>query len=396
MTEGVQVELDFDRAEYADRLAKTRAAMARDGIDLLIVTDPSNMAWLTGYDGWSFYVHQCVLVPPDGDPVWYGRGQDANGAKRTVYMDHDRIVGYPDHYVQSTERHPMEFLAGVIHDHGWGRGTVGVEMDNYYFSAAAHAALTRGLADAAFRDATGLVNWQRAVKSARELDYMRAAARIVEAMHTRIFEVIEPGMRKNELVAEIYRTGILGADGRGGDYPAIVPLLPTGADAAAPHLTWDDKPIPDGAGTFFEIAGCHKRYHCPLSRTIHLGPPDDEFRKAEAALVEGLEAGLAAARPGNRCEDVSNAFFAVLKRYGIEKDSRCGYAIGLSYPPDWGERTMSLRSGDTTELRPNMTLHFMPGLWFDDWGIEITESIVITPNGAECLADMPRELYVKT
>ena len=57
-----EVLLNFDRAEYAGRIDRTRQAMARQGIDLLIVTDPSNMAWLTGYDGWSFYVHQCVLL----------------------------------------------------------------------------------------------------------------------------------------------------------------------------------------------------------------------------------------------------------------------------------------------------------------------------------------------
>src|SRR3546814_5858741 len=73
-------------------------------------------------------------------------------------------------------------------------------------------------------DAVGLVNWQRAVKSPQEIAYMRIAARIVENMHGRILERIEPGMRKNELVAAIYSRGILGADGHGGDYPAIVPL----------------------------------------------------------------------------------------------------------------------------------------------------------------------------
>ena len=278
-------ELDFAREEYDVRIAKTRAAMEEMGIELLIVTDPSNMAWLTGYDGWSFYVHQCVLLPDTGDPIWYGRGQDANGAKRTVFMDHDHIVGYPDHYVQSTERHPMDLLSGMIGDRGWGGVSIGVEMDNYYFSAAALESLRCHLPNAAFKDATGLVNWQRAVKSPQELTYMRRAARIVEAMHARIFEVIEPGIRKNELVAEIYRTGIAGADGHGGDYPAIVPLLPSGADAGAPHLTWDDKPMRAGEATFFEIAGCHRRYHCPLSRTVFLGKPTDTFLDAEKAVL---------------------------------------------------------------------------------------------------------------
>ena len=62
----IVVNLPFEREEYAQRLAKVRAAMQVQGIELLLVTDPSNMAWLTGYDGWSFYVHQCVLLALDG------------------------------------------------------------------------------------------------------------------------------------------------------------------------------------------------------------------------------------------------------------------------------------------------------------------------------------------
>lgn len=229
--------LNFSREEYAERLAKTRAAMAKAGLDLLVVTDPSNMHWLTGYDGWSFYVHQCVLVAGEGEPIWFGRGQDANGARRTAWLSHDNIVGYPDHYVQSTERHPMDFLAGVIEERGWERATIGVEMDNYWFTAAAYASLFRHLPNARFKDCLSLVNWQRAIKSETEIGYMLKAGRIVEAMHRRILDTIEPGMRKSDLVAEIYDAGIRGVDGFGGDYAAIVPLLPSGEEASAPHLT---------------------------------------------------------------------------------------------------------------------------------------------------------------
>jgi ectoine hydrolase len=310
-------------------------------------------------------------------------------------MDEDRILAYPDHYVQSTERHPMDDLSAKLVDRGWGSLTIGVEKDNYWFSAAAFASLQKHLPNARFCDATGLVNWQRAVKSRQELDYMRIAARIVEAMHLRIANTIEPGMRKCDLVADIYDAAIRGVEGHGGDYPAIVPLLPSGSDAAAPHLTWDDRPMKRGEGTFFEIAGCYRRYHCPLSRTVFLGDPPQIFLDAEKAVLEGMEAGLEAARPGNTCEDIANAFFAVLKRHGINKENRTGYPIGLSYPPDWGERTMSLRPGDRTELKPGMTFHFMTGLWQRDWGMEITESIAITETGVECLASVPRRLIIK-
>jgi ectoine hydrolase len=115
---------------------------------------------------------------------------------------------------------------------------------------------------------------------------------------------------------------------------------------------------------------------------------------AEAAIIDGLEAGLDAARPGNRAGDVADALYAALERAGIEREGRCGYPVGLSYPPDWGERTISFRSTDNTILQPGMTFHFMPGLWMDDWGIEITETILIRDEGpAEPLANVPANCW---
>ena len=385
----------FEKEEYEIRISKVRKSMDEKNIEVLIVTDPSNMAWLTGYDGWSFYVHQCVVLSLEGEPFWYGRGMDTNGAKLTVFMQHENIIGYPDDYVQNPEKHPMDYLSEILTEKDWAQKTIGVEKDNYYFSASCLESLQRNLVQANFVDSTGLVNWQRTVKSPRELEFMRKAAKIVEKMHARIFEVMEPGMRKNDLVAEIYHSGITGTEDGGGDYAAIVPMTPTGADASAPHLTWDDQPIPNNSGTFFEIAGCYRRYHCPLSRTIYLGQAPQKYLDVEKAVLEGIEAGLEAAKPGNFAEDIEAAWRKTISKYGYEKESRCGYAIGLSYPPDWGERTVSFRKGDKTVLEPNMTFHFMPALWFDDWGLETTESIVITDSGVETLANVPRKLFVK-
>lgn len=388
-------KLPFEISEYEMRLSKVRVAMEAAELDVLIVTDPSNMAWLTGYDGWSFYVHQCVIVSLTEPPIWWGREMDANGARRTVYMDSKHILGYDDTFVQNPLKHPMSELAQMISDSFPDTRKIGVELDNYYFTAAAYLALTAGLKSVDFKDANGLVNWQRAVKSETEITYMRRAAGIVERMHNRILEIAEPGMRKNDLVAEIYKTGIEGANGHWGDYPAIVPMAPSGADATAPHLTWDDAPLKEGESTFFEIAGAYRRYQCPQSRTLFFGKPSQKFLDAEKAVLEAVVAGLEQAKPGNLCEDIALAFNATLNRLGFEKDSRCGYAIGISYPPDWGERTMSFRRDDKTVLKPGMTFHFMPALWLDDGGLEITEPILITETGVECLCQTPRELFVK-
>ena len=264
----------FTAAEYADRLARTRAAMEAKGIELLIVSDPSNMAWLTGYDGWSFYVHQAVIVPPAGDPIWYGRGQDANGAKRTAWIGDADIVGYPDHYVQSTERHPMDYLAGVL-----------------AVPRARQAPNRR-------RDGQLLVLRRRlrvAAAPPAERPLLRRdrprqlAARGEEPDRDRLHAQGRPHRRGDARPHR--REGRASACASATSSPRSstpAPAGPTasaattrpscrcspsGADASAPHLTWDDKPLKAGEGTFFEIAGCYHRYHCPLSRTVFLGRP---------------------------------------------------------------------------------------------------------------------------
>ena len=389
-------ELPFSKSEYDRRLALTRKAMEAYGLDGLVVTSPAGMNWLTGYDGWSFYVHQGVLITFDSDPLWWGRRMDANGALLTVWMPDDHVFGYPDRFIQSSRIHPMQDLSQHIHALGLENGVVGVEKENFYYSAKAHEELTNMLPDAEFRDATNLVNWQRRVKSELEIDFMRRAARISEKIVDGFIERIEPGMAKNDLVSEIYRDAISGADGHWGDYPAIVPMLPSGSDASAPHLTWDGRPFQSGEATFLETAGCYRRYHVPFCRTVFLGEMPDHMKRAEEALLEGLEAGIHWAQAGNRACDIANALAVPLERAGIERGARCGYSVGLSYPPDWGERTISLRSEDETILQPGMTFHFMPGLWMSDWGLEITESILITEDGpAECLCDRPRKMFVK-
>ena len=386
----------FAQAEYDRRIALTRTAMQAAGLDAIFVTDPSNQAWLTGYDGWSFYVHQGVILTQEGEPIWWGRHMDMMGGRRTCWMDHANILGYGDHYVQSTQIHPMQDLAQQLLSRGLEKARIGVEMENYYYSAKAHAVLSAQMPAADLIDATALVNWQRLVKSEAEIGFIRKAARISEKVMQTAIDRAAVGVRKNDLVADIMHAGITGVDDDWGDYPAIVPLTPSGLDATAAHLTWDGTPMRAGEATFFELSGCYRRYHAPICRTVFLGTPSDEMRRAEAAQIEGIAAGLDAARPGNRTCDIANAFMAVLAKHGIERSGRMGYPIGLSYPPDWGERTASIRSEDTTQLEPGMVFHFMPALWMDNWGLETTETLLIQDSGAaQTLCDIPRKLFVK-
>ena len=386
----------FTEAEFAARVAATKRRMAAAGLDALVISDPANMNYLTGYDGWSFYVHQAVILAQDQAwPLWLGRGQDVNGARLTTVLPAENILGYADDYVQSKVKHPMQVVGATLERLGHGGGRIGVEADSFYFTGKAQDVLRAELPNARFADADGLVNWARAVKSEAEIALMRQAARIAERVMRTAIDTIDAGVRQCDVAAAIQAAGARGTKDYGGDYPAIVPLMPTGIGTSCPHITWRDEPFLAGTGTTIEIAGVRHRYHVPMTRTVWLGTPPERMRHAAGVVVEGIAAALEAARPGALARDVHAAWTRTIARHGLSKDSRCGYSVGLNYPPDWGERTISLRSTDETELKPNMTLHFMPGIWLDDWGIAISEAIRITETGPEALCDFPRGLFAK-
>jgi Xaa-Pro dipeptidase len=113
-------------------------------------------------------------------------------------------------------------------------------------------------------------------------------------------------------------------------------------------------------------------------------------------VLEGMDAVLSTMRPGVVAEEVEAAWRAVIARHGLKKESRIGYSIGLSYPPDWGEHTISLRQGDKSVLRPGNVIHSILGMWMKDWGLEVSETILVTDAGCEPLARLPREIFVKS
>ena len=362
-----------------------------------LVTSPANQFYLTGYDGQSYYTPQVVVVALDQEePIWVGRGMDAVGARFTVFMAEDNIRGYPDHYVASKERHPMQFVAELLKKKHLDRRVIGVEMDDYYYTARWHQLLTTLLPDATFEDAFLLVNWVRMVKSPQELDFMRQAGVIAERAMEAFFEAVEPGVRQCDAMEAVYRWTTSGTKEHGGTFTCKPPNVGTGKWATAPHLSWTEEPHRVGEMTNMELGGCRHRYHTPLCRSIYLGDPPLEMRRTAEVVVEALTAALDTVKAGVTCEEVEAAWRRVLTRYGLEKESRIGYPVGIGYPPTWGELTASLRPGDRTVMEPNMTFHCVPAIWKDDWGVVISETFRVTETGAETFCNFPRRLFWKS
>ena len=388
--------MNFPKSEYIDRLKKVKKSMQEKGIDLLISQDTANMNYLTGYDAWSFYYAQCVLVHVDLDePFLFVRDQDAGGAFLQSCWSQENIIVYAEKYIHTWPDHPYDYLIEIIKNKKWDNQSIGLEMDSHYFTAFCYQKLIDGLPDASLKDSERLVNWVRFIKSDNEIELMKNAALITDqAMQTAI-DTINPGIRQCDAVGEIQKAMFYGTPEIGGEYSSIATLLPTGAGTSASHLTATQEKFVKGEATIVELAGVHKRYHAPLARTVLLGKAEQKKIDAIKATNEALDEGISAIKPGNTADNVAQKFWAVLDKHDIKKESRTGYSIGIGYPPDWGEHTINISKGDQTILHPNVTFHMIAVMQFGSWGVEASHSLRVTENGSEKFSDFSSDLFIK-
>jgi len=118
----------FEQQEFARRVNDVRHRMEDAGFDLLICQDPANMGWLTGFDGWSFYVPQAVIVHVEEDwPIWFGRAQDAKSAHITTDLPAGNIIGFSEPLIHHPSQHPFDELCALIGGRGWGSSRIGVD-----------------------------------------------------------------------------------------------------------------------------------------------------------------------------------------------------------------------------------------------------------------------------
>lgn len=388
------MKLLFEHDEYRGRVARVKEAMRVKGFDVLLVSNPANQFYLTGYDGWSFYTPQMVVVALDADePIWFGRKMDAVGAKFTAYLSEENVIPYPDKYVGSSDDlHPMDYLVEILKEKQWDKGRIAAEQDDYYYTAKWNRILTKGLGQGEFDDGFLLVNRVRMTKSVQELEYMSQAGQIATLAMDSARQLVKPGVRQCDVMAEIYRITTAGTPEFGGTFPCKPPNAMVGEIASAPHLSWSDKPLEEGEVFYIEMGGIRHRYHSPLSRCVYVGTPPADLVKTTAIIREGLEAALDVVKPGIECQDMADAWEKVIRRHGIEKDSRIGYPVGIGFPPTWGELTCSLRAGDTTVMEEDMSFHCIPALWLDKYGLVVSETFSVSKDGANTFANCPREL----
>ncbi|ASY61095.1 Xaa-Pro peptidase family protein [Sinorhizobium sp. CCBAU 05631] len=382
----VQKDLAFPVEEFQRRLKKVREEMAARGLELLVVSTPENIYYMSGYHTVGYFSSQFLLIPISGDPVHITRGIEETNVKVLSWID--QSFSYMDHEL------PIELLASTIRKMGYADAVIGVEMISWFLSIVDYERLREMLGSAKFQDGSFTVEASRVVKSDLELDYIRQAARIAEVGMEMGISQIHAGANENDIAAEIQRA----VTGMGSEYPGLPVFVSSGVRTSQAHATWAGRKVQEGDPVLLEISGCVHRYSAALMRFILVKPVNSEMERMEDVSRKALEKMINAIRPGRPLGEVWNVWSTAVTEGGYEgRFKRTGYSIGINFPPDWGEGyILSFKRGETRELRPNMTFH-IPSLvkvfGFADAGT--SETVRVTETGCEILTNFPRQLHVR-
>lgn len=381
MASAIATEQPFPTAELADRLARVRGAMTGAGVDLLIASDPNDIYYLTGARELGGLIQMALLVPASGAMAFVGRAVDA--VAFVAHTGNNAIHPYRDH--ENAEAAVGRAITAL----GAAGGRIG--YSGSALSVATLSALRQALPQATWVDATRFIWDISALKSPRELDYMREAARINAKALDRAIASIGPGVSDNHIAAELY-AGML----ENGSHPMTHFMLATGPRTAVVHATFNDRKLEKDDIVHFEFSATRYLYAAPLMRTATLGTPNAEAVKLHDGALAAVEAAMATIREGVTSGEVDRAANAELEKRGIRQwhYHRTGYMVGMAAGGSWAlGHVGALREADPTVLKENMTFHlpmvlFKPGAA----GAGLSETVRVTRTGVEVLTDYKREL----
>jgi Xaa-Pro dipeptidase len=373
----------FPRDEYCARLLKVQAAMAARGLDALLLLGRADICYLTGMENCYMVPTIGTIVPAAGEPVLIASDFEMANALVGVWCQ-DRVT-----FAVGSD--PVAGICQALVERGMERATIGVSFAD--LAARQFQAMVRHLPSASFVEAADVVWRIKLVKSPAEIAYLREAGRLTTLGMQAALTEVATGKTDNDIAAAAAEAMIRG----GSEFFCIDPIVTVGARSGLPHSTFRRTAIQGGDAILVELGACVARYSAPLMRTAVAGPVSDDIRRAADACQAGLEALLAAMRPGAVARYVASQAKAAwtpisdeLVWHGIY-----AYSVGLGFPPDWNDAPLCITADSDEVLEAGMCLHATTSLRDTGrFGTAVSETVLITELGTEVLTGTPRSLWV--
>lgn len=382
-------DMTFPFAEYQRRMQELRERIARRRLDAVVITDPENIMYLTDYQttGYSFF--QALVVPLEMEPFMITRGLEESNVIARTWVECTRP--YPD------TGDAIQMLVDALREFNLSDKRIGYERNSYFFPAYQQDRIHTTLPQGQLCDCFGIVEQGRIRKSSLEVDLMRRAAIATEAGMQAGIDACEAGVTENEIGAAISSAMFRAR----GEPPAVMPFVSSGPRTMIGHATWEGRQVEPDEHVFLEVAGCFRRYHTAMKRTVVVGALSDSMFKAQECMKTALHEARKFMQPGITLSDVDHVIRTILAENGVGAKliTASGYSIGIAFPPGWNEwATVSLKQGDSTVLEEGMTFHVTPWLWGVDGNktCGISDTVYITADGCRSFFTLEEDFVVKS
>jgi len=376
-----QSELPFPAAEYQVRLEKVRKGMAEHGLDALLLTDPADINYLTGYHTFEVSVHAC-LVCTQARLVLQVASIETGAAVVTARVD--EIIGYRWENLDEIITPLADLLSpcSKIGIDGWSSGMRFGVID----------ALMQTIGRERFSEAGVVVDAIRIVKSPAELEMLQESARITALGLETAMQSIRPGMTDNDIAA----VGAKALLENGSEFMSLQPIVTSGHRIGVIHVNHKRRVIQANEPVFLEFGAAYQRYTAPMMRTAVTGVPSPALSATRDLCRSIFEALCDAMRPGNTFDAAAQAADSLLAPHRDQYffSGVFGYAVGAQFPPSWVEGTGFIAKGQARAFETNMVFHLplclrVPG----QWGVGISDTVVVTENGAKPLTNNDWQLF---
>lgn len=369
-------DMTFPYAEYQRRVAELRERMAQRLLDAVIISDAENIMYLTDYQttGYSFF--QALVIPLEGEAFMVTRKLEESNVIARTWVEITRP--YPD------TGDAIQMLMTSLIEFGLAGKTIGYERNSYYFTAYHQDYFQTSFSKSRLMDCFGIVEQGRLYKSAVELEAMHKAAVATRAGMQAGIEATRAGVTENEIGGAICQAMF----SAGGEIPAVMPYVTSGPRTMIGHASWEGRVVQPGEHVFLEVAGCYRRYHTAMMRTVICGELSDSMYKAQEIMKLALKQAREELRPGLTVSDADKMLRNIINDndVGARLITRSGYSIGIAFPPSWDEGyILSLYQGSSHILEPGMTFHVIPWMWGVDGDktCGISDTFYITENGCD-------------
>ncbi len=383
--------LVFPVEEYQRRLDELRERMKARHLDVVIITEPENITYLTGYQTTGYSYFQSIIVPLEKDAFMITRLLEESNVHARTWVEITRPYTDTGDAIQILHSSLLEF--GLVENKN-----IGYEVNCYFFPHYQQDRFKNTFLGQDLYDCSGIVEEGRIVKSDFEIEIMRKSAIATEAGMKAGVDAVKVGLSENDIAAEVHYAMYKA----GGEYPAVAPYITSGPRTNIGHATWEGRQIQANECVFLEIGGCIKRYHTAMMRTVYTGKPPQSLLDGESTVLEAIDVAMDIIREGITVSDLDMAVRSVLDRTksGGRCITRTGYSIGLAFAPSWDEgQILSIKPGESTYLQKNMTFHFIPwlvGIENDTLMMGISETFRVTEDGVESFfKNTPRQLFIK-